>query len=151
CGNVLLLPYVQVGRALVLRSLGKLAAAAGAADEALAAARLNGADEQLVLALATRSWIATWMGDRKLALHTGASATGWRPRQPGPWVMAFAQRVYAEARLAAGEQDAGLELVEAAGADLAQADPWSRAELCEFLTRVELARDDPRAALRWAE
>jgi DNA-binding NarL/FixJ family response regulator/tetratricopeptide (TPR) repeat protein len=149
-GNVLVLPYVQVGRALVLRSIGQLAEAREAADEAIAAARQCAGDEQLALALAARCWVATWAGDRRSALLAGAAATEWRSRPPGPWVAAFARRMSAEARLAAGEPETGLDLLECTGPDLGRADPWSRAEICELLTRAELARGGQDAATRWA-
>ncbi|MFI5843737.1 LuxR C-terminal-related transcriptional regulator [Catenuloplanes sp. NPDC051500] len=150
-GTLLAVPHLQAGRAFVLRALGRLAEAAAAAAEAVELATTSGSDEQLVLALAARCCVATWTGDRDGALRAGAAATAWRARRPSRWVTALAHRMYAEARLAAGDREGGRTLIDAlGGADLPELDRWSRPHTYELLTRLELAGDSRADARGWA-
>jgi tetratricopeptide (TPR) repeat protein len=150
-GNALALPELLVGRSIVLRDLGRLLESADAALSAVELAAASGSDQLLVLSLAARCWVATWVGDQKLAMHTGAASTAPRGRPAGRWVLAHAHRIHAEARLAAGHADAGADLLGALGGPaLAGLDPWSRVDAYELLTRVAIAADDPEAAHDWA-
>jgi DNA-binding NarL/FixJ family response regulator len=151
CGNDLVLPHALVGRAFVLRTMGRLAGAADAAEEAVDLALRIGSDEQLVMALAARCWVATWAGQHDLAMRCGAAATEWRARPASQWVRTLAQRMFAEARLVAGDPRVGRDLVESAGGpDLTRTDRWSHVDVYELLTRIELAAGRGEAAAEWA-
>ncbi len=147
-GRRLLLPELLTTKILLLRELGRLPEAAGCADEAVNLAMGSGSDEWYATAMLLRCWIATWMGNPRVARSAAAAA----PAGPAPGGMTFAAtRILAEVHLAEGDIPACLGLVDAEGGPHLPGVPaWARTGWYEMLTRAELAASRTETAAQWA-
>jgi DNA-binding NarL/FixJ family response regulator len=146
-GQALILPHLLVGKVLLLGPAGRLADAAECAEEAVDLALLSGCGEQRASAYAMRCWVATLTGDLDVALRAGAVASRERPEAASAWFASTAARMLAEARLAAGDPDGCVALLDQGGGpELSAAPASSHAGWYELLTRAELARGRVAAA-----
>lgn len=147
-GQRLLLPELLTTKILLLRELGRLPEAAECADDVVNLAMGSGSGEWYTAAMLLRCWVATWMGDLRVALNAAAAV----PAGQAPGGMAFAAtRILAEAHLAEGDIPACLDLVEAEGGPhLPTVPAWARTGWYEMLTRAELAAGRIEAAAQWA-
>jgi len=141
-----------IGRVLVLRTMGQLAEAFLAAEEAADAAVLSGSDDQQAAAQALRCCLAAWTGDLEIARTAAAAAARRLPERPRGWLAVLAVRTLADARLAMNDPEGCLALAASAtGAGPPEAADWARAGWHELLIRAELAAGRTPAAARWAE
>jgi len=150
-GHRLTLPYLLTGQVFVLRTLGKLAEAATAAEHAVELAAQSGSPEQLVSAHSMHAWTDTMMDNLESAIGHGQIAIEQAQETTTGWRDALALRVLAEARLLSGDHEGCLAVVAAAGGpNLPTASPYTRVAWYELLTRAELAGNRPDAAAAWA-
>jgi len=151
CGRAYVRPLVLSCLAMGLRWLGRLPEAMACTEQAVAAADRSGSDDLRTIALATRSWIANWVGEVDVARAAALEATRLALPLEG-WFPGVAAAMLGAAR-ASDDPDGWVDLTLAAlgGPDLLATDPWSRITWLEVLVRAELARGRPAAAAEWAE
>jgi DNA-binding NarL/FixJ family response regulator len=150
--QVLALPHLYVKQVLVLRARGRLVEAKEAAEDAVELANSCGGGEQLTSALTMQCWVDVLTGDVEDGVRSGAAATDRLRQPPSDWSNMLANRMLAEARLAAGDPTGCLDLVAVAGGpDLPLAEICSRAAWYEILTRAELALGRVDEAAKWAD
>jgi DNA-binding NarL/FixJ family response regulator len=150
--QLLVLPHLYVKQVLVLRARGRLAEAEEAAEDAVHLAMSCGGGEQLTSALTMQCWVNVLTGDVEDGVRSGTAATDRLRQPPSEWSNMLANRMLAEARLAAGDPAGCLELVAVAGGqDLPLAEICSRAAWYEILTRAELALGRVGRAAMWAD
>ena len=141
-----------IGRVLTLRTVGQLAEAFPAAEEAAEVAMLSGSGDQQAMAQALRCCLAAWTGDLEVARTAAAAVARRLPERPRGWLTVLAVRTLADARLAMGDPEGCLALAASAiGAGPSEVTGWARAGWHELLTRAELAVGRTPAAARWAE
>jgi DNA-binding CsgD family transcriptional regulator len=150
-GQAHLLSHLLVGRAICLRWLGRLPAAAEVADEAVDVARVCRSNELLALAMANRAWIAIFGGDLAAARAQAEAVV----RLAGPdtgWWATMAGFVAATAQAEAGSvAAAGRRLLTiGGGAELPRVDPQGRPAWYELLVRAAVADGDRPRAKAWA-
>jgi DNA-binding NarL/FixJ family response regulator/predicted ATPase len=147
--QTLALPHLYVKRVLVLRAQGRLIEAKEVAEDAVDLAFACGGGEQVTSALMMRCWVDVLCGDVADGLRNGTAATD---RSPSDWSNMLANRMLAEARLAAGDPAGCLALAAMAGGpDLPLAEMCSRAAWYEILTRAALALGRVDEAADWAD
>ena len=99
-----------IGRGLALRTMGRLAEAFPAAEEAAEAAMLSGSGDQQAAAQALRCCLAAWIGDLEVARTAAAAAVRRLPEGPRGWLAVLAVRTLADARLAMSDPEGCLAL-----------------------------------------
>jgi DNA-binding CsgD family transcriptional regulator len=150
-GQAYLLPLMLACLATALRWLGRLPDAAGYAEEAVDAADLSGSDELRCIALAVRSWIASWTGDRQLALDAGRAAVAAAATR-NSWFASVATAMLGRMEVIARESGSVDEiLARFGGDDLPTIDPRTRISWWEVLVRAELADGRPDRAADFVE
>lgn len=141
--------YLLIGRAIVRRTAGQLSDASRDAIRADRRAAACGSTELRALTAALQGWLSADLGDPYPADLGASTASRQSPGVDGPDLFAtFERGMLAEARLAAGDHDGCLGLLEAA--DEEWVDPWSRVGWYELMTRAAVRAHRFDQADRWA-
>ena len=147
----LTLPRLLLAHVLTLRTRGRLAEACAAAEYALELAEHSGGSEQLFAAQAMLLWTTTIHGRHDGRL-SGLLSGGQPKDVVSSWRDTVALRMLAEARMAVGNHEDCLALVDIVGGPkLPACSGYSRVPWYELCTRAELAANRLDEAARWAE
>ncbi|ROP28898.1 helix-turn-helix transcriptional regulator [Couchioplanes caeruleus] len=150
-GHNFVLPYLLAMQALMEARLGRIGAATGAADEAVAISRLLAADEPLALALLTQCWLHRCAGEHAAAIATGEQAVAAAAASSG-W-LATARAMLAFSRISAGDVRRGAaDLVSAGnGRELPALYPHNRLIACTALSEIAANLGEPESPRHWAD
>ncbi|MBW8485639.1 helix-turn-helix transcriptional regulator [Actinomadura parmotrematis] len=151
-GQQYIVTNLMAGLTRALGTLGRLAEATAAAEEAVGEARLLTSHQQLVFALTQQSLVACWSGDEETALKAADEAvrTG---AGVGEWWGSMARYAQAVALLALGRTDEGHEamMVACGRFEAPVLDQNTLLAACEALAAVEAGRGRPGEAAAWAD
>jgi DNA-binding CsgD family transcriptional regulator/tetratricopeptide (TPR) repeat protein len=134
-----LLTHLLIGYGSVLKTMGRLVAAAEAYDEAAEVAEMTGSSHLSTMVGAMQCRAATWLGDLHRAERLGARALESAAGRPD-WFAAVAAAVLAQARVARGRARGCVDaiLVAGGGPDLPRFDPVSRCDWWEVTVRAAI-------------
>jgi ATP/maltotriose-dependent transcriptional regulator MalT len=152
-GEALALPHLYVKQVLVLRAKGRLVEAKECAQDAVDLALAYDGGEQLASALTMLCWVDVHSGDFTEGVGNGSdAATDPLKLLPSDFSNTLANRMLAEARLAAGDASGCLDMVAVAGGpDLCAADLCARPAWCEIMVRAAIAVGRADEARTWAD
>lgn len=146
-GQIYIVTTILAGQARAYAMLGRLAEAAGAAEEAAEVARLLHSGQSLTISLAQQSLVAGWSGDSAAALRFAEQAVGTGGGR-GEWAGAQARYAWAMALIGAGRLDEGAEAALEVCDGLLES--LSSLSCCEVMASVEAARGRHEEAAGWA-
>jgi ATP/maltotriose-dependent transcriptional regulator MalT len=152
-GEALALPHLYVKQVLVLRAKGRLVEAKECAQDAVDLALAYDGGEQLASALTMLCWVDVHSGDFTEGVGNRSDpATDPLKDLPSDFSNNLANRMLAEARLAAGDANGCLDMVAVAGGpDLCAADLCARPAWCEIMVRAAMALGRVDEATMWAD
>ncbi|MFI6516809.1 AAA family ATPase [Spirillospora sp. NPDC050679] len=151
-GQLYIVTNLMAGLARSYGTLGRLADAAAAAEEAVEEARLLNSGQQQVFALTQQSLIAGWSGDDDTALRLAEEAIQLGAGV-GEWWGSMARYARAVALLGLGRHDEGAKAVMETCNNFVDPTLDARTLLscCEVMAAVEAARGRGPAAVEWAD
>ncbi|WP_067480850.1 helix-turn-helix transcriptional regulator [Actinomadura hibisca] len=151
-GQLYIVTNLMAGLARSYGTLGRLADATAAAEEAVEEARLLNSGQQQVFALTQQSLIAGWTGDDDTALRIAEEAIQLGAGV-GEWWGSMARYARAVALLGLGRHDEGAQAVmdTCNGFVNPTLDARTLLSCCEIMAATEAARGRGAAAVEWAD